>query len=53
MSKSYGDHTPVSHVLICPLDWKFAKFKEFYLVLLFRIEQEVPVRLPFPKLQLL
>ncbi len=33
--KSYENHTPISPMLICPLNSNLVNFKEFYLVLLF------------------
>ena len=41
-SKSLISSSPVSTMLICPLCSRFAQFKEFYLVFLFRIKPEVP-----------
>ena len=39
--------SPICHVLVCMLDWKLVNSKELYLVLLFRIRREVPVRVSF------
>ena len=36
-SKSYGNHTPISHVLICPLNSKFVYWKNFAWCYLFEL----------------
>ena len=33
----------ICHLLICPLDPKFAQFKDFYLIFLFLIKREAPI----------